>query len=170
MSDADPRPTPAPVLPIVGWREWVALPDLGVPHIKAKIDTGARTSALHAYAMERFQMDGKPWVRFVIHPMQRSVEESIVCAAEVVDERRIRSSTGHEDHRPVILTTLEILGTSYEIEMTLASRDAMGFRMLLGRRALRRRFTVDPGRSFFGGRPAGMRKKRRKKKRTEPGA
>lgn len=163
MTASDSHPKAPSGLPVVGWREWVALPTLQVPWVKAKIDTGARTSALHAYAMERLHRAGKPWVRFVIHPMQRSVQESIVCAAEVVDEREIRSSTGHADHRPVILTDLEIRGVRYEIEVTLAARDAMGFRMLLGRRALRGRFVVEPGRAFLGGRPAHLRKKRRKK-------
>jgi hypothetical protein len=101
-------------------------------------------------------------VRFVIHPWQHDVAESIVCTAEVVDDREVRSSTGHAQSRPVILTDVVLLGERYEIEITLAARDAMGFRMLLGRRALRGRFTVDPGHSFRGGRPAGVRRRRRR--------
>ena len=150
-----------PTLPTIGWREWVALPELGVKRIKAKIDTGARTSALHAFALERFERDGAPWVRFEIHPKQRAQTPSIDCEAPILEERKVRSSSGHRSLRPVIRTTLSILGEQHPIEITLASRDAMGFRMLLGREALRGRFQIDPGRSYVGGRPP--RKKTRKK-------
>jgi hypothetical protein len=113
----------------IGWREWVALPDLGVGRVKAKIDTGARSSALHAFAVERVRRRGKDLVRFA------------------------RSSNGVHAVRPVILTRLELLGDAWPIELTLASRDEMGFRMLLGRQAMRGRFLIDPGRSYMAGKP-----------------
>ena len=135
----------------IGWREWVVLPDLGVARIKAKIDTGARSSALHAFAVERMRRRGKDIVRFAIHPLQRSSRREVIAEAEMVDERIVRSSNGVHAVRPVILTRLELLGDAWPIELTLASRDEMGFRMLLGRTAIRRKFLVHPGRSFFGG-------------------
>jgi hypothetical protein len=145
----------------VGWREWVALPGLGVPRIKAKIDTGARSSSLHAFQVESFRRGGREWVRFVIHPLQRDSRRTIQAEAAVIERRKVTSSSGHATWRPVIRTEVELIGERYEIELTLARRDEMGFRMLLGREALRRRFVVDPGHSFLGGRP-----KRRKKKGT----
>src|SRR5438045_1317679 len=117
----------------IGWREWVALPDLGVARIKAKIDTGARSSALHAFAVERFRRRGHDMVRFAIHALQRSNRSEVVAEAEMVEERLVTSSNGVHALRPVILTHLELLGERWPIELTLASRDAMGFRMLLGR-------------------------------------
>ena len=148
--------------PVIGWREWIALPELGIPAIKVKVDTGARSSALHASDIERFTRRGKPMVRFTVHPRQRNSTIEIACEAEVIDERHVRSSSGKLDHRPVILTSVRIMEQSWPIEVTLASRDVMGFRMLLGRQAIRGRFVVDPGRSYRGGRPAA--RKRRKKK------
>lgn len=139
--------------PVVGWREWIALPDLGVDWIKAKVDTGARTSALHAYDVRIFERDGQRYARFEIHPIQRDAKTTIEAVAPLVDHRAVRSSSGQEQRRPVILTTVEVLGVRFPIEITLTRRDAMGFRMLLGRRALRRRFHVDPGRSYYGGKP-----------------
>jgi hypothetical protein len=137
----------------IGWREWVALPDLGVGRVKAKIDTGARSSALHAFAVERVRRRGKDLVRFAIHPLQRSSRREVVAEAEMVDERIVRSSNGVHAVRPVILTRLELLGDAWPIELTLASRDEMGFRMLLGRQAMRGRFLIDPGRSYMAGKP-----------------
>ena len=137
----------------IGWREWVALPDLGVTRIKAKIDTGARSSALHAFDLEHFRRRGHDMVRFAIHTLQRSSKRVIVAEAEMMDERIVRSSNGVHALRPVILTRVELLGESWPIEMTLASRDEMGFRMLLGRQAVRGRFLIDPGRSYLSGRP-----------------
>jgi hypothetical protein len=137
----------------IGWREWVALPDLAVSRIKAKIDTGARSSALHAFAVERFKRRGKDLVRFAIHPLQRSSRREVVAEAEMLGERIVRSSNGVNALRPVIITRLELLGEAWPIELTLASRDEMGFRMLLGRQAMRGRFLIDPGRSYMAGRP-----------------
>lgn len=137
----------------IGWREWVALPDLGVTRVKAKIDTGARSSALHAFDLEQFRRRGHDMVRFAIHTLQRSSKRVIVAEAEMLDERIVRSSNGVNARRPVILTRVELLGESWPIELTLASRDEMGFRMLLGRQALRGRFLIDPGKSYLTGRP-----------------
>lgn len=136
----------------IGWREWVALPELGIAAVKAKIDTGARTSSLHAFDVEIFRRRGKDWARFKVHPKQRNTKTTVAISAEVVDFRKVRSSTGHASRRPVILTPLEIFGQRFEIEITLADRDLMGFRMLLGRAAVRRRFLIDPGRSYRAGR------------------
>ncbi len=140
--------------PAVGWREWVALPDWGVPAIKAKIDTGARTSALHAFDIETFERDRSTWARFLIHPWQDSGSDEIAVEAPLMDRRTVRSSSGASRLRPVVTTTVELAGTLVPIEVTLTRRDEMGFRMLIGRQALRRRFLVDPGRSYLGGKPS----------------
>ncbi len=140
-------------LQTVGWREWVGLPDLAIRTLKAKIDTGARSSCLHAFDIEPFQQNQQEWVRFRVHPTQHSDRAVRQCQALVLDRRHIRSSNGHTSERFVILTTLNLVGESLPIELTLANRDAMGFRMLIGREALRGRFLVDSGRSYFGGRP-----------------
>ncbi len=141
---------------IVGWRELIALPDLGIADIKAKIDTGARTSALHAFDVERV---GRKMVRFKVHPRQRDSTLIIETEAPLVDERLVRSSSGKEELRLVILTSVEMLGQRWPIEITLTRRDVMGFRMLLGREALGGRVVVDPGHSFVTG-------KRKKKSPT----
>jgi hypothetical protein len=139
--------------PIIGWREWVALPELGIGRIKAKIDTGARSSSLHAFDVEHFQRRGRRYVRFKIHPIQRSSAGIVEVEAPILEFRNVRSSSGKATNRPVIITTLEVLGMSWPIELTLANRDEMGFRMLLGREAIRGRMLVDPGRSYYAGRP-----------------
>ena len=136
-------------LSTVGWREWVLLPDLCPIPIKAKIDTGARTSSLHAFDMSLREVDGDHWVDFEIHPIQRSRAQPSQASYPVDTFRRVRSSTGHTEVRPVIRTPMRIGQDEYDIEVTLTSRDDMGFRMLLGRAAVRRRFRVDPGRSFL---------------------
>lgn len=136
----------------VGWREWVALPDLGVPRIKVKVDTGARSSALHAFDLERVRVAGAEGVRFVIHPYQRDTSRTVVAEAALIDERLVRNSGGGEELRPVIATGLELGGMRWPIELTLTRRDVMGFRMLLGRQALRTRALIDPGRSFVASR------------------
>lgn len=137
--------------PIIGWREWVGLPGLGIDRIKVKVDTGARSSALHAFALERFVRDGREMVRFEAHPVQRDSSVVVPVEVEVHDERKVRSSTGHATRRPVIETEVELMGERWPIEVTLVRRDMMGFRMLLGRQAVRGRFLVDPGRSFLAG-------------------
>ncbi|HEX5138188.1 MAG TPA: RimK/LysX family protein [Planctomycetota bacterium] len=140
-------------LPHVGWREWVALPALGVPRIKAKIDTGARTSALHAFDIGFARRSGVTYVRFVLHPLQRSGKGSVTVEVAMLGERSVKSSNGLISRRPVILTEVEILGQRRLVELTLVPRDEMGFRLLLGREAIRDGFLVDAGRSFLGGRP-----------------
>jgi hypothetical protein len=134
--------------PVVGWREWVLLPDLLDVPVKAKIDTGARTSSIHTFGKRTFVERGGPWVEFQIHPVQRQNWPEVACVAPVVDERIVKSSNGEVTRRLVIETQARIGDIGWPIELTLAQRDVMGFRMLLGRAALRGRFLVDPTRSF----------------------
>lgn len=140
-------------LPIIGWREWVGLPEFGIQHIKVKVDSGARSSSLHAVKLKTFHRNGEPWVRFSIYPVQRSKKNRVTVEAKVIEFRSVRSSSGIARVRPVILTKIELLGVTWEVELTLASRDNMGFRMLLGREAFKKRFLVDAGRSYYGGKP-----------------
>lgn len=140
-------------LPIIGWREWVALPSLGIEKIKVKVDTGARSSSLHAFNLTKFDQDGAEWVRFEVHPLQRSKKESLVVEAKVLEYRSVKSSSGVAKIRPVIITDIELLGERWPVELTLASRDNMGFRMLLGREAFRKKFLIDAGKSYYGGKP-----------------
>jgi hypothetical protein len=156
-------PTSRRELPVVGWREWLALPDLGVRAIKAKLDTGARTSSLHVFDISPFRRGGREWVRFSIHPLQRDTQRTVRTEAPVLEYRRVKSSSGQATLRPVVETTAILMGQEWPIEVTLANRDAMGFRMLLGRQAVRRRFWVDPGRSYYAGRPKRKKSKARKK-------
>jgi hypothetical protein len=144
---------------IVGWREWVRLPDLKVKRIKAKLDTGARTSALHAFDVKPFTKYGASYVKFSVHPLQRKAKPEIRCRALVIDRRPVTDTGGRREERPVIRTMLKIGKSRYPIELTLTNRDAMGFRLLIGRQALRRRYLVDPGRSF-------VIKKKAKRKRS----
>jgi hypothetical protein len=146
----------------VGWREWVGLPDLRVEAIKAKIDTGARTSALHAYRIEPFRRAGALWLRFELHPIQRSEAMKVACEARAIDERTVRNSGGGVERRYIIKTLLKLGETSWPIELALANRDQMGYRMLLGRTALQGRALIEPGRSYLlgGARPARPRKRR----------
>ncbi len=139
-------------LQVLGWREWIALPDLGVRHMKAKIDTGARSSSLHAFDIKIVKRDGQKFVRFCMSPRQGDSKHVVEAEAEVLEVRNIRSSNGEVSKRPVIVTHVEVLGTKWPIEVTLANRDVMGFRMLLGREAVRGRFLVDAGNSYYGGR------------------
>ena len=138
--------------PHIGWREWIALPALGVARIKAKIDTGARTGSLHAVDLENFERDGVPWVRFLVRPEQSAESVEIAVEHEVTEFRLVRSSNGQQSLRPVILTQVKLGQHVWTTEVTLADRDAMGFKMLLGRHSIRGQFVVDPGRSFLGSR------------------
>ncbi len=145
----------------IGWREYVSLPDLGISAIKAKVDTGARSSSLHAFEMETYQKEGLEYVRFKIHPLQRNIKRVIEVETPVYDVRSVKSSSGESSLRPVIVTMVKLMGEAWPIELTLANRDEMGFRMLLGREAIRGRMLVDSGSSYFSGIP--KRKKRRRK-------
>jgi hypothetical protein len=131
----------------------VSLPGLDVPWIKAKLDTGARTSTLHAFDLRELDRGGEAWVRFSIHPWQRSDEDAVTVDCAVHDRRAVRSSSGHAEERIVVLMDLELVGRKVTAEVTLSRRDEMGFRMLVGREALRQGFVVDSGRSYLGGRP-----------------
>ncbi|MBF0401638.1 MAG: ATP-dependent zinc protease [Magnetococcales bacterium] len=135
----------------VGWREWVSLPALGIPKIKAKMDTGARTSALHGVEIEPFRRGGKLFVRFKVYPRQHSHELEYLCTAPVIGRRAIRHSSGEKRYRYVVATTLQIGHRVWPIELTLTNRDRMGFRLLIGRTAIRKKFLVDPGASFLQG-------------------
>lgn len=130
---------------VIGWAEWIAFPQLKLPLIKVKVDTGALTSSLHAYDIEPFTKRRQPWVRFKVHPLARSNDVEIQCAAPLVDRRMVTSSNGKAQKRYVIETLLKANGISRSIELTLADRDKMAFRMLLGRQAIRKfDFLVDP--------------------------
>lgn len=137
----------------VGWREWVSLPAVGVPWLKAKVDTGARTSALHAFDVQQFRRDGQPWVRFEVHPWQTSAKDAVTVELPVADERTVRSSNGRAEVRQVVVLPLTVAGRTLDAEVTLTDRDEMGFRMLIGREVLARGFLVDCARSYAGGTP-----------------
>ncbi|MEN3972807.1 RimK/LysX family protein [Sphingomicrobium sp. XHP0235] len=132
----------------VGWREWVSLPGLGVPAIKAKIDTGAKTSAIHAWKVHHYRNEGIEHLSFFLHPLQGDDSE-IACVARLLDMREVTSSNGMRQKRFVIETELEMGEQRYPIELTLTNRDEMGFRLLIGRQALRKRWLVDPAKSFL---------------------
>jgi hypothetical protein len=135
--------------PSIGWREWVSLPELGIYKIKAKVDTGARTSALHAFSLELFKENNKDRIRFDIHPLQHNTVKMVTCIADVVDLRWVSDSGGHREERYVIHTPVVMGEDIWPIEITLTERDTMLFRMLLGRSAIRQRFVVNPARSFI---------------------
>ncbi len=136
-------------LAIIGWREILSLPELNVDRIKAKIDTGARSSALHAFHCQEFKLQDKSIIRFQIHPIQHDSKQTVLAEAELLEYRKVRNSGGHTQVRPVVLTTIKLGEDQWQIELTLTNRDVMGFRMLLGRQAVRDRFLVNPGKSFL---------------------
>lgn len=133
----------------LGWKEWVRLPDLGNIKIKAKLDTGAKTSALHAEDVKYIKFRGKRAVSFYLFPLQRDKTKSKKVRAELLDVRRVKDSGGHVTVRPVIITHLQIGDEVWPIEITLINRDIMGFRMLIGRQALKGRFLIDPEKSYL---------------------
>ena len=149
---------------IIGWREWISLPDLNVPAIKVKVDTGARTSALHAFDIVPFERDGIRYVSFNVHPLQGNDDLVIPCAAPLVDRRKVTNSGGQSQRRHVIATTLLLAGRSWPIELTLTNRDEMRFRMLLGRNAMSGRLLVDPSLSMQAGNAVGKRAYSKRKK------
>ncbi len=143
----------------IGWREWVSLPDLGIEHIKAKVDTGARTSALHAFSVRAFTRQGKKMVRFKIHPYQRRDDIIVECVAPVLDRRWVTDSGGHREQRYVIESNVNLGDELWPIEMTLTNRESMKFRMLMGRTAMKGKVVVNPGRSYLIGKKPDMEDK-----------
>ena len=142
----------------LGWREWIAFPTLNISKVKAKVDTGARTSALHAFKVEPFIRDSQQWVRFAIHPLQWNSDTVVECEAVVKDQRIVRDSGGHEELRYVVDAQIVIGEDLLLCEFTLTDRDSMAFRVLLGRTALRARYVIHPGKSYMQGKPSGRHK------------
>ena len=140
--------TPSEILTL-GWREWVSLPDIGIKQVKAKVDTGARTSALHAFELRPYSEQGRDRVEFRMHPIQKDDNTIVTCNADIIDTRTVTDSGGHKEDRYVIETTLCIGKHAWPIEITLTSRDDMLFRMLLGRTAIKHRAQVNPARSYL---------------------
>ena len=135
---------------IIGWREIVDFPNFGIKKIKAKVDTGARTSSLHAYNIKVRKTSRGEYVDFEVHPEQRNTKKTIKCSSKILEYRKIKSSNGQSELRPVVLAELKLLGEIFTIELTLTNRDEMGFRLLLGRESFRKNFLVDAGNSFYG--------------------
>jgi hypothetical protein len=141
---------------LVGWREWVALPELGIARLPAKVDTGARTSALHAVNIDAETRGGEPWVRFVVPEEATGDDAPRVHAARVLDVREVKNSSGDTERRYVIMTVLQVAERHFHVEVTLTDRSEMEFPMLIGRNALRAgRLLVHPSRSFLQGQPRG---------------
>lgn len=136
----------------VGWREWFSFPELGLESIKAKIDTGARTSALHAFEVEGYQQDGHDMVRFLMHPKQKNTSLVKECTAKILEKRWVTDSGGHRERRYVIKTMVKLGEYEWPIELTLTNRDSMKFRMLLGRTAMTN-IIVNPSASYLVGKP-----------------
>lgn len=137
----------------LGWREWVALPDLGIKRLKCKVDTGARTSALHAFYVETYTENASTRVRFGIHPLQGRTDKEVHCDAVVFDQREVSDSGGHTELRVVIQTLVTLGERTWPIELTLTNRDTMKFRMLLGRTGVKDHYLVDPSASYRMGKP-----------------
>lgn len=136
---------------VLGWREWLCLPDLKIPAIKAKVDTGARTSALHAFKLEPYEENGRNMIRFAIHPLQKRTDIILICTTEIFDYRRVSDSGGHYEMRYVIKTPVCIGNSMWDVEITLTDRETMQFRMLLGRTAMEDKIIVNPAASYLTG-------------------
>lgn len=154
MNDQDHSST------FTGWREWIALPEIGVSWLKAKIDTGAQTSALHATHVEEFTRDNEEWVRFTVHPWQDSELDAVTVERPVHDRRTVRSSSGHAQDRLVVHMDVSLCGRTIPAEVTLTSREEMVFRMLIGREVLRQGFVVDSAAEYVGGKPSAAVRRR----------
>ena len=146
---------------IIGWREWVALPSLGITRIKAKLDTGARTSALHALRSDRYTERGAPHVRLHVQTRQRAGEQVLVIETAIIDERTVSDSSGRRERRIVVASDLALGEQRWLIELTITNRDTLRFRMLLGRSAMQGHLIVDPDRSYVLGKPSGPKAARR---------
>jgi hypothetical protein len=133
---------------IIGFREWISLPNLHLVALKAKIDTGAKTSSLHAFEIKLVKRGGKTYVKFKVHPIQKNLDLVVVCASPLIDRRVVTDSGGHKELRYVINTTIHIGGVKKIIELTLTNRESMKYRMLLGREALKQ-FYIDPSQSYL---------------------
>ncbi len=145
----EPQTNLSKPLPLLGWRELVSLPNLNIDCIKAKIDTGARSSAIHAYYIQQYQNQGETMIHFQLYPDQSNTQHMIEAEAKLLEMRAVRNSGGVSQLRPVIETVVKLGNKTWWIELTLTNRDVMGFRMLLGRQALRNQFLIDPGKSFL---------------------
>lgn len=133
---------------IIGNREWCTFPELNIPAIKARVDSGARTSSIHAYDIKTYTHQGQKWVRFEAHPLQKNKRTRIFCEAPLIDRRNVKSSSGESEKRHVISTTLRLGEEEWKVEVTLTNRDSMGYRMLLGREAMNGRVLIDPSASY----------------------
>lgn len=135
----------------MGWQEWCALPQLHIPAIKVKLDTGAKTSALHAWDVKPVQRHGEHYIHFIVHPLQRNMQLTQICHAKLIDHRVFISSNGQKEWRYVISTSITLGIRSFEIEISLTNRDTMAFRMILGRDALKGQVIIDPGKMMRQG-------------------
>jgi ribosomal protein S6--L-glutamate ligase len=136
---------------IIGWQELISLPDINIPAIRAKIDTGAKTSSLHAENIQYFKEEGKDYVSFRVHPIQKNRKIIVKCQALLIDKRNVKSSNGIEENRPLIKTKIKIGNHLFQIDLNLTKRDSMGFRMLLGRDAMKNRIIIDPQYKYLSG-------------------
>ncbi|MGB5685011.1 MAG: 30S ribosomal protein S6--L-glutamate ligase [Candidatus Electrothrix sp.] len=136
---------------IIGSEEWCAFPDMMIPAIKARIDSGAKTSSIHAFNIQPFRRQGRSWISFEVHPLQANRRIVIRCEKPVIDRRAVKSSSGLSETRYVISASMQMGSENWEIELTLANRDSMGYRMLLGREAMGKRLVIDPSQSFCMG-------------------
>lgn len=140
---------------IVGCEEWCSFQTLGIPAVKARVDSGAKTSSIHALNIQTFKRDNNPWVSFEVHPLQQNRKTTIRCEAPIIDRRSVKSSSGESEKRYVIQASMTLGQLEWDIELTLTNRDSMGYRMLLGREAMQYRMLVDPASSFlFGDKPS----------------